>query len=179
MVCNRCKLIVQQVLEKSGVLPLSVTLGEVIVEEELSNSEKLILDSQLQKFGFLLIEDKSIRMVSQIKCLIIELVHYRNNSLNGKLSEYLSHTLHHDYTHLSNLFSDIEHITIERYYITQKIEKVKELLVYDELSLSEIAYRLNYSSVAHLSNQFKKITGYTPTHFKNTRTKDRRTLDEI
>lgn len=179
MVCNRCIMVVKSEFEKLGYEPLSVELGEVEIQEELTDAEKQRLNAVLQNSGFDLIDDKRSRIIEQIKNLIIELVHKNHNDLKTNLSGYLTSYLHHDYHYLSNLFSEVEGTTIEKYFIAQKIEKVKELLVYDELSLSEIADRLNYSSVAYLSSQFKKVTGLTPSHFKNIRSIRRKPLDEV
>ena len=129
--------------------------------------------------GFQVIDDKKSRMIEKIKNVIIDLVHHQDNDAKTNLSDVLSDALHHDYNYLSNLFSDIEGTTIEKYFIAQKVEKIKELLVYDELSLSEIADRMNYSSVAYLSNQFKKVTGLTPSHFKQIREDKRKPLDKV
>jgi len=179
MVCNRCIMIVKSELEKFGHQPLIVTLGEVLLANEITGSEKEILNQHLKTFGFEIIDDRKSRLIGQIKSSIIEIVHQQNSELKSNLSDYLSSKLHHDYSHLSNLFSEVEGTTIEKYFIAQKIEKVKELLVYDELSLSEIADQMNYSSVAYLSNQFKKVTGLTPTFFKNIKTEKRKPLDEV
>ncbi|HMQ07574.1 MAG TPA: AraC family transcriptional regulator [Saprospiraceae bacterium] len=179
MVCHRCILVVQSELEKLGFRPVHISLGEVELENEINDNEKTIIQDHLKSFGFELIDDKRGRIIGQIKSMIIELVHHQNSELKANLSEILRKKLHHDYTYLSNLFSEVEGITIEKYFIAQKIEKVKELLVYDELSLSEIAFQLHYSSVAHLSNQFKKVTGLTPTHFKNIKDIKRKPLDEV
>src|SRR5690606_29902028 len=132
-----------------------VELGEVTLMKELDNKDKALVNSRLNEFGFSLIDDKKSRLIERIKTLIIELVHQHNNKLKSNLTDYLSSNLNHDYTYITNLFSEVEGTTIEKYYIAQKIEKVKELLVYDELNLTEISYLLNYSSVSHLSNQFK------------------------
>jgi AraC-like DNA-binding protein len=129
--------------------------------------------------GFELIDDKKSRIIEKIKNTIIQLVHHQDSGLKNNLSEVLSSELHHDYNYLSNLFSEIEGTTIEKYFIAQKIERVKELLVYDQLSLSEIAFQLNYSSVAYLSNQFKKVTGLTPSHFKQIKENKRKPLDQL
>lgn len=172
-------MVVAQELEKLGFPPLSLTLGEVELQAEIGETDKANIHQHLQTFGFELIDDKKSRLIGQIKSLIIELVHQQNNELKTNLSDFLSDQLHHDYSYLSNLFSEVEGTTIEKYFIAQKIEKVKELLVYDELSLSEIAFQLNYSSVAHLSNQFKKVTGLTPSHFKNIKAVKRKPLDEV
>src|SRR5690554_399986 len=179
MVCNRCKMVVKAELEKIGIVPLQVDLGEVVVEKDISDDNKKLIDAKLQEFGFALIDDRKSRVIEKIKTIIIELVHQQNSKLSTNLSDYLSSELNHDYTYLTNLFSEVEGTTIEKYYIAQKIEKVKELLVYNELSLSEIAYMLHYSSVSHLSNQFKKVTGLTPSHFKNIRVEKRKPLDEV
>ncbi len=172
-------MVVKNELERIGFPPTSLTLGEVELDREINDDDKTTINNHLQPFGFELIDDRKSRLIVQIKSLIIELVHHHNSELTTNLSDFLSNKLHHDYTYLSNLFSEVEGTTIEKYYIAQKIEKVKELLVYDELTLSEIAFQLNYSSVAHLSNQFKKVTGLTPSHFKNIKTNKRKPLDEV
>ena len=179
MVCNRCKMVVQAELEKLGFNPLSVELGEVNLDKEITQEEKARIDDRLQQFGFALIDDKKSKLIEKIKTLIVDLVQQRNSELKTNLSDYLVGQLHQDYSYLTNLFSEVEGTTIEKYYIAQRIEKVKELLVYDEMTLSEIAYQLNYSSVAHLSNQFKKVTGLTPSHFKQIRIEKRKPLDEV
>ena len=179
MVCNRCIMVVKSELEKMGYTPLQVELGEATLSKEISDEEKLKIASMLQGLGFSIIDDKKSRLIERIKTLIIELVHQQNNQLKSNLSDYLSNRLNHDYTHMTNLFSEVEGTTIEKFFIAQRIEKVKELLVYDELTLSEIAYLMNYSSVSHLSNQFKKVTGLTPSHFKNIRLEKRKPLDQV
>lgn len=179
MVCNRCIMVVKQELEQLGFAPKNLTLGEADLEREISDEEKKAIADHLEGFGFELIDDKKSRLIGQIKSLIIELVHHQNSALSINLSDHLSQELHHDYNYLSNLFSEVEGTTIEKYFIAQKIEKVKELLVYDEMNLSEIAFQLNYSSVAHLSNQFKKVTGLTPSHFKNIKSDRRIPLDKV
>lgn len=179
MVCQRCKVAVQSELEKLGLNPISVELGEVELATPLSTEQKSTINQHLQQLGFELIDDKKQRTIHKIKTLIIELVHQRSNDLSTNLSDYLARQLLMDYHTLSHLFSEVENTTIEKYYILQKIEKVKELLVYDELSLSEIALQLHYSSVSHLSRQFKQVTGFTPTHFKNLKNKKRNNLDEV
>lgn len=179
MVCSRCKMVVKTELIKSGFHPLDVKLGEVEIQEELNEENKKQLNQTLLSFGFELIDDKKYRLIEKIKNTIIELVHYSDEQLKTNFSEHIAQKLHHDYNYLSNLFSDIEGTTIEKYFISQKIEKVKELIVYDELSLSEIAIKMNYSSVSHLSKQFKKITGLTPTHFKLLKEKKRNPIEEL
>jgi AraC-like DNA-binding protein len=166
-------------LEKAGLEPLNVILGEADINKELTETGKQQLNSQLQTLGFALIDDRRSRIIIQIKSALIELVQQQNGLLKVNLSDYLSEKLQHDYNYLSNLFSEVEGITIEKYFIARKIEKVKELLVYDELTLSEIAFLLHYSSVAHLSNQFKKVTGPTPGHFKQIGRQKRKPLDKL
>jgi AraC-like DNA-binding protein len=172
-------MVVKSTLEKFGLVPVQVELGEVVLEENDISPIKEQLKQELQSFGFDLLDDKRTKTIEKIKNLIVDLVQNKNSNLQITLSDYLTKELHRDYSALSNLFSQVEGITIEKYYIFQKIEKVKELLVYNELTLSEIAFQLNYSSVAHLSNQFKKVTGLTPSHFKKMRTIKRRPLDEL
>lgn len=179
MVCNRCILVVKNEFDKLGIETEQVTLGEVSLKNELTGSEREALVHVLEPLGFELIDDKKSRIIEKIKNIIIDQVHYQEKDSKTNLSDILSDALHHDYNYLSNLFSDIEGTTIEKYFIAQKIEKVKELLVYDELSLSEIADRMNYSSVAYLSNQFKKVTGLTPSHFKQIREEKRKPLDKV
>ncbi len=179
MVCSRCIMAVQHELDKLKVTVKEIKLGEVILQKELSATEKNKLTESLTLLGFELINDRKGRIIEKIKTLIVELVHYKNDKLYGKLSDLLSSQLNHDYNYLSSLFSEVEGTTIEKFYITQKIEKVKELLVYDELTLSEIAILLNYSSVAYLSSQFKKVTGLTPSHFKQIKSHKRKPLDKL
>lgn len=179
MVCNRCIMVVKSELEKQGLNYSTINLGEVELVDEIGNKEKSKLDVALQSYGFALIDDKKSILIEKIKTLIVELVHQKNNELKTNLSDHLSSQLNHDYNYISNLFTDVEGTSIEKYFIAQKIEKVKELLVYDELTLSEIAFHLNYSSVAHLSNQFKKVTGLTPSHFKNIKADKRKPLDKV
>ena len=183
MVCDRCKLVVRQELGKLGFNPLKVTLGEVTLADDQIPQEKLKqLDQALLAFGFERIDDRKARLIEHIKNKVIEMIHYGdpgNRKFNW--SDILSESLHYEYNYLSNLFSSVEGITLEQYIIRQKIEKVKELLFYDELNLSQIAHKLGYSSVAHLSAQFKKITGFTPSELKKSRDIDRsrRSLDNV
>lgn len=179
MVCNRCKWVVKTELEKLGHEVMVVNLGEVELKNEASADELQNIENKLQEFGFELISDKSSVLIEQIKTLIIELVQKPDELEKQNLSQYLSQRMHKDYSALSKLFSEVTGITIEQYFILQKIERAKELIVYDELSLTQIAWELGYSSVAHLSSQFKKVTGLTPRHFKNLKHKQRNSLDEI
>ncbi|TRX04258.1 helix-turn-helix domain-containing protein [Flavobacterium gawalongense] len=179
MVCNRCIMVVKFELEKLGLTPISVELGEIELLEDFKENQKQDLEIKLQSLGFELLEDKTTITIERIKCLIVDLVHHQNNELKTNLSSYLSEQLGQDYNILSNLFSEVQGTTIEHYFIAQKIEKVKELLMYKELTVSEIAIKLNYSDVAHLSNQFKKITGFTPTHFKQLKENNRLQIDNL
>jgi AraC-like DNA-binding protein len=179
MVCGRCKMVVKSEFEKLGLQTISVELGEVELEDIITESQKEILLKTFQELGFDFIDDKKTKTIERIKNLIVDLVHHKNNELKINLSDYLVNNLNQDYSTLSNLFSEVENTTIEKYFISQKIEKVKELLIYNELSLSEIADILNYSNVAHLSNQFKKITGFTPTHFKQQKDRNRIQIENL
>ena len=154
--------------------------NDTIVENELYDIlEKNEISNALQSFGFSIIDDKRSKLIERIKTLIVELVHQQNNDIKTNLSTYLTQHINHDYNYITNLFSEVTGTTIEKYFIAQKIERVKELLVYNELTLSEIAYQLNYSSVAHLSNQFKKVTGLTPSYFKGIKSIKRKSLDQV
>ncbi len=179
MVCNRCIMVVKDTLEKAGFRPETVTLGEAAFNTLLTTEDKNTIQQVLEPLGFSLADDRKQQLVTKIKSLIVELVHQKDGELATNLSDYLSSKTHHDYHYLSGLFSELEGNTIEKYFIAQKIERVKELLAYDERSLSEIAWQLHYSSVAHLSNQFKKVTGYTPSQFKNNGSRRRKPLDEV
>lgn len=167
MVCNRCINAVSSLLNEIKISYNSVQLGEITTTNELAQDEINTLKRKLSELGFELLDDAKKKIIEKIKTTIIQQVHYGDGDERYNLSKVLASTLHKDYSYLSNLFSEVEGTTIEKYFINQKIEKAKELLVYDELTLNEIAFQLGYSSVAHLSAQFKKITGLTPTHFKN------------
>jgi AraC family transcriptional regulator len=183
MVCNRCIMVVKQELERQGLHPLKITLGEVVLEEnELSEQQQANLDAALIGLGFERIDDRKARLIEAIKNKVIQMIHHSERlDLKFNWSQVLSDELHYEYNYLSNLFSSVEGITLEQYIIRQKIEKVKELLFYDELSLSQIAHKLGYSSVAHLSAQFKKVTGFTPTELKKSRNTEqsRKPLDSV
>ena len=167
MVCIRCKMVVKYELDKLGLHHTRIELGEVEIKEDLSEEQLNDLNVALKSCGLELMDDKKSILVEKIKAIIIELVHYTDDMIKINLSDYISEKLNHNYTYLSNLFSEVKGTSIEKYYLEHKIERVKELLVYDELNISEIACKLHYSSVAHLSSQFKKMTGLTPSHFKN------------
>lgn len=179
MVCIRCQMVVKAELEKLGLRYIDVKIGEADIIENIRPEQLEQLDKALKKSGLLLMDTKKSILVEKIKNAIIELVHYQEEQIKVNLSDYLSEKLNHDYTYLANLFSEVKGITIEKFYLTHKIEKVKELIVYDELNLTEISYKMHYSSVAHLSNQFKKFTGLTPSHFKKLKNKRRGTLEDI
>ncbi|MBE7173621.1 MAG: helix-turn-helix transcriptional regulator [Williamsia sp.] len=178
MVCNRCILAVKALLEKLGIAWEAVRLGEVDLKENLLPEKEQQLRVGLEQLGFELLDDARNKLIERIKTLIIEQVHYGMDDKGLTISSLLSAALHKDYSYLSNLFSEVEGTTIEKYFISQKIERVKELLAYDEQSLSEIAYKMGYSSVAHLSAQFKKVTGLTPSYFRQ-RGGPRKTLDSV
>ncbi len=172
-------MVVKAEFEKLGLQTVSVELGEVELQNTITENQKKELLNHLRTLGFDLIDDKKSKTIEKIKTLIIDLVHHKNSELKTNLSDYLSENLNQDYNALSNLFSEVENTTIEKYFISQKIEKVKELIIYNELSLSEIADILNYSNVAHLSNQFKKVTGFTPTYFKQLKDRKRIQIENL
>lgn len=169
MVCIRCKMVVEEELKKLSLNYMELELGEVEIMENISAVQTKELRSSLQKYGLELLDDKKGILIEKIKKVIVELIHYADKPSKINFSNYLSGKLNHDYTYLANLFSEEVGINIEQYIIMHKIERVKELLIYDELSLTEISYKLHYSSVAHLSTQFKRITGLTPSCFKKFR----------
>ena len=174
MESSRCKAMVVNELNKLGLHYKTVELGEVELKENLSREKLLLIDIALKSAGLELINDKKSLLVEKIKAAIYQLIYLSDNLPKPNYSDYISKKVNHDYNYLSNLFSRLQGITIEKYIIAQKIERVKELLVYDELSLSDIAYKLQYSSVAHLSNQFKKVTGLTLSFFRQLRNTSRR-----
>lgn len=176
MVCQRCQIAVKHELVKLGLHHTRVELGETEIMEDLSAEQWDVLSTSLQNIGLELLDDKKNILVERIKTIIIQLVHFNDEQIKTNLSDYLAEKLNHNYTYLSNLFSEVKGTTIEKFYLYNKIERAKELLVYDELNLTEIAWKLHYSSVAHLSNQFKKLTGLTPSHFKNLKNKKRHDL---
>lgn len=179
MVCPRCISAVSYILQEMGISYSSIKLGEVELKTCLSIENKNTFSKALQDSGFSLISDRRSQLIEQMKTLVVDKIHHSSNELDIKWADYISEKLHLDYKYLSSLFSSVESITFEQYIINQKIERTKELIVYDELNLSEIAFKLNYSSVAYLSNQFKKVTGMTTTQFKKVTDKNRKSLDEI
>ena len=179
MVSNRCKIVVKEELKKLGLHYIVVELGEVEIMEKISAEQRALLQEGLVNSGLELMDDKRSVLIERIKNVIIEMVHHTEEVIKINFSHYLSEKLNHDYTYLANLFSEVQGTTIEQFIISHKIERVKELIIYGELNVTEIAWKMNYSSVAHLSNQFKKMTGLTPTHFKNLKDKRRSPIEEI
>lgn len=173
MVSLRCKMMVKAELDALGLSYGMVELGEAEVKQDITAEQRAQLKAALLKSGLELMDDKKAMLIEKIKAVVVEMIHYEEELPRIKYSEYLSKKLNHNYSDLANLFSDATGLTIEHYIIAHKIEKVKELLLYDELNLTEIAYKMQYSSVAHLSTQFKKVTGLTPTYFKNMKQKRR------
>jgi AraC-like DNA-binding protein len=179
MVSERCKMVVKEELKKLGLHFIIVSLGEIEIMETLSDKGRARLKEALLPSGLELMDDKKAILIERIINVIVEMVHHADERPKTNFSDYLSEKLDYDYTYLANLFSEVKGITIEHYIINHKIERVKELLLYEELNLTQISYKLNYSSVAHLSNQFKKVTGFTPSHFKALKDKRRKPLEEV
>jgi AraC-like DNA-binding protein len=179
MVSNRCKLAVKEVLKQLGLHFIVVDLGEVEVMEMITPAQRIQIKAGLLSSGLELMDDKRAMLIEKIKNAIVEMVHHNDEVIKVNFSDYLSEKLDHDYTYLANLFSEVQGTTIEQFVIAHKIERIKELITYGELNISEIAWKMKYSSVAHLSNQFKKMTGLTPTHFKQMKDKRRSPIEEI
>lgn len=179
MVSARCKAVVKDELKKLGLHFIVVDLGEVEIMETLSSEDWKELKAVLLLAGLELMDDKRAILIEQIKNVIIEMVHHSNELIKVNFSDYLSEKLKHDYTYMANLFSEVQGSTIEHFIINHKIERIKELIIYDELNITEIAWKMNYSSVAHLSNQFKKMTGLSPSHFKKLKDKRRSPIEDI
>ena len=179
MVSARCKAVVKDELKRLGLHFIVVDLGEVEIMETLSAEDWLELKTVLLHNGLELMDDKRAILIEQIKNVIIEMVHHSNELIKVNFSDYLSEKLKHDYTYMANLFSEVQGSTIEHFIISHKIERIKELIIYDELNITEIAWKMNYSSVAHLSNQFKKMTGLSPSHFKKLKDKRRSQIEDI
>ncbi|HSN50255.1 MAG TPA: AraC family transcriptional regulator, partial [Bacteroidales bacterium] len=171
MVSNRCKMVVKEVFKKLGLHFIMVDLGEAEIMESLSTEERGLLAIELENAGFELMDDKRALLIEKIKKVIIEMVQENSERSKKNVSDYLSTELHQPYAYLSTLFSELQGITIEQFIITQKVERIKELIIYDKLNITEIAWEMNYSSVAHLSNQFKKVTGLSPSHFRKLKDK--------
>ena len=179
MVSNRCKMAVKEELRKLDLHFIVVDLGEVEIMETLSTEERNELKAGLLASGLELMDDKKAILIEQIKNVIIEMVHHSDKVIKVNFSNYLSDKLHHDYTYMANLFSEVQGTTIEQFIISHKIERIKELIIYGELNITEIAWKMNYSSVAHLSNQFKKMTGLSPSHFRQLKDKRRSPIEDI
>jgi AraC-like DNA-binding protein len=179
MVSNRCKMAVKEVLKKLELHFVIVDLGEVDIMEDLSAEQREHLKIALFNEGFELMDDKKAVLIEKIKNIIIELIHHTEATIKTNFSDFLSDKLKYDYTYLANLFSETQGSTIEHFIIAHKVERIKELIIYDELNMTEIAWKMNYSSVAHLSNQFKKVTGLSPSHFKQLKEKRRSPIEEI
>jgi AraC-like DNA-binding protein len=179
MVSTRCKMAVKEVLRELGLHFVIVDLGEIDIMENITTVQREQLKVALYGVGLELMDDKKAVLIEKITNVIVEMIHHSDEIIRINFSDYISEKLNHDYTYLSNIFSEVKGITIQQFIIIHKVEKIKELILYDELTLTEISYKLNYSSVAHLSNQFKKITGFTPSHFKQLKDISRRPIDEI
>ena len=179
MVSNRCKIAVKNELKKLGLHFIVVDLGEVEIMETLSPETRELVKNALQSEGFELMDNKRAVLIERIKNTIIEMVHQNNALIKTNFSIFLSEKLDYDYTYMANLFSEVQGTTIEQFIISHKIERIKELIIYGEETITEIAWRMNYSSVAHLSNQFKKATGLSPSHFKQLKDKRRSPIEDI
>jgi AraC-like DNA-binding protein len=179
MVSNRCKMAVKTELKRIGLHPISINLGEIEILESITVEQRNELKKALLDAGLELIDSKRAIMVERIKNIIIEMIHHSDESIKQNFSDYLSEKTNRNYTYLANLFSETEGITIEQFIISHKIERIKELIIYDELNISEIAWKMNYCSVAHLSYQFKKITGLSPSRYKQLKIKNRNALEDI
>jgi AraC-like DNA-binding protein len=179
MVSNRCKIVVKEILKEMNLHFVLVDLGEVEIMENLTPEQLELLKNELLESGLELMDDKKSILIEKIKTIIIQMVHHSEEDLKINFSEYLSEKLHHNYNYIANLFSEVQGVTIEHFIINHKVEKIKELMIYGELTITEIAYKMNYSSVAHLSTQFKKVTGLSPSHFKQLKDKRRNPLEEI
>lgn len=179
MVCNRCIMVVSEILKEAGFSDAKVQMGKVSTQEKISDDKLEGIEKQLNKVGFELINDSKSRLIEEIKKLTIDFVYHYPEKTNVNFSDYLIGKMNLDYNYLSTLFSSIEGTTIEKHLISIRIERVKELLVYDEKSLSEIAWEMGYSSVAHLSGQFKKVTGFTPSYFKQLKEHKRNSIDKV
>ena len=178
MVCDRCNMVVKQEFQKAEIPIDAIQLGLVETKSDLPLDKLHSLQQSLHSLGFEIIDDRKSRVIEQVKAIIIQLVHHSAGLKQLNLSDHIAAALHHDYRYISTLFSEVEGVTIEKYFIRQKVERIKELLVYDELSVSQISFDLGYSSVAHLSNQFKQVTGFTPSQFKTLR-QPRKPLDKV
>ena len=179
MVSDRCKMAVKEILKKLGIHVIQVELGVVEILNELPDNTILQLKNALLLLGFELIEDRRAILIERIKNTVIEMVHHSDDMLKVNFSDYLSEKMNYDYTYLANIFSEVQGTSIEHFIITHKVERIKEFIIYDELSITEIAYKMNYSSLAHLSSQFKRITGLTPSYFRKLKLKRLEPIENI
>ena len=179
MVSNRCKMVVKEILKELDLHFMVVELGEVDVMETLTSEQRQHLREQLEEAGLELMDDKRAVLIEKIKSIIIQMIHHSSEVIKVNFSDYLSEKLNHNYTYLANLFSEVQGTTIEQYIISHKVERIKELIAYGEHNITEIAYQMNYSSVAHLSSQFKKVIGLSPSHFKQMKNKGRNALEDL
>lgn len=179
MVSNRCKMAVKDELRNLGLHFIVVDLGEVEIMENITMQQRVTLKANLLHSGLELMDDKRAMLIEKIKTVIIEMVHHSDEVIKVNFSNYLSEKMNHDYTYLSNLFSEVQGMTIEHFIISHKIERIKELIIYGEHNITEIAWKMGYSSVAHLSSQFKKVTGLSPSHFKQLKDKRRSPIEDI
>ena len=179
MVSNSCRFVVKDALNKLSVPYIHINLGEVEVKRNISKNQREKLKVALQKMGLELMSDRRTILIEKVKNTIVEMVHYPDDMIKVNFSDYLSHKLNYDYTYLSNLLTEIQGTNIQHFILLHKAERIKELITYDELTISEIAYKMNYSSVAHLSNQFKKVTGFSPTYFKHLKVRSRSVIETI
>ena len=179
MVSNRCKLAVRDELKKLGLHFIVLDLGEVEIMESLSAEKRTLLKQGLFDSGLELMDDKKSILIEKIKNIVIQMIHHSDEIIKINFSDYLSEKLNHNYTYLANLFSEVQGTTIEHFIISHKVERIKELMIYGEHNITEIAWKMGYSSVAHLSSQFKKVTGLSPTHFKQLKDKRRNPIEEI
>jgi len=179
MVSNRCKIAVKDELKKLGLHFIVVDLGVVEIMETITNEKRLQLKEALQLSGLELMEDKKAILIEKIKTTIVQMIHHSEDVSKVNFSNYLAEKLEHNYTYLANLFSEVQGTTIEQFIILHKVERIKELIIYGEQNITEIAWKMNYSSVAHLSSQFKKVTGLSPSHFKQLKVKRRNPIENI
>nr|WP_284653192.1 AraC family transcriptional regulator [Flavobacterium buctense] len=179
MVSNRCKIVVKDELKKLGLHFIIVDLGVVDIMESITEEKRNLLKANLLESGLELMDDKRAILIEKVKNIIIQMIHYTEKPIKVNLSEYLSEKLNQNYNYLANLFSEVQGTTIEQFMILHKVERIKELIIYDELNITEIAWKMNYSSVAHLSTQFKKVTGLSPSHFKSLKDKRRNPIEEL
>ncbi len=179
MVSNRCKLAVKTELKKLGLHFIVIDLGEVEIMEGLNAEKRSLLKQGLLDCGLELMDDKKAILIEKIKTIIIQMIHHSEENIKVNFSDYLSEKLSHNYTYLANMFSEVQGTTIEHFIIAHKVERIKELIIYGEYNITEIAWKMGYSSVAHLSSQFKKVTGLPPSHFKQLKDKQRTSIEEI